>query len=114
MKLLAAPILALALVGAGCAPKAAAPASAAPPPATRTVDVADDFYGTNVADPYRWLERADDPEVKAWSDAQNARTRAYLDKLPNRPAIAGKLKQLIAATGFLRSISIPPSNSRSW
>lgn len=39
-------------------------------PATRTVDVVDDYHGTKVADPYRWLEDLEDPEVRAWAAAQ--------------------------------------------
>ena len=40
-------------------------------PKTRQVDVADDFFGTMVADPYRWLEDAEDPEVLEWTGAQH-------------------------------------------
>jgi prolyl oligopeptidase len=72
---------------------AAAPIPPAPVfPKGDTVDV---IQGTRVADPYRALEDAADPKVKAWSDAQNARTRAYLDALPGRAAIAAKLTRLI-------------------
>ncbi len=47
--------------------------------------------------PYRWLENWDDPKVKAWSDAQNVRTRATLDALPYRGQVAAKLARLIKA-----------------
>ncbi|MDE2403994.1 MAG: S9 family peptidase [Sphingomonadales bacterium] len=51
-----------------------------------------DFYhGVAVRDPYRWLEDGQDPAVKAWVAAQNARSRAYLDGLPDRAGIAGAL-----------------------
>jgi prolyl oligopeptidase len=40
-------------------------------PATRTVDRIDDYHGTRVADPYRWLEDVTAPEVAAWVGAQN-------------------------------------------
>ncbi|HXC54533.1 MAG TPA: prolyl oligopeptidase family serine peptidase [Rhizomicrobium sp.] len=65
-----------------------------PTPAGTTVDV---VQGTRVADPYRWLEDWNDPKVKAWSDAQNARTRSYLDALPYRGAVHDKLARLIKA-----------------
>jgi prolyl oligopeptidase len=51
---------------------------------TRRVDVVDDHHGTPVADPYRWLEDGDDPHVRNWVAAQNARTRAVLDGRPDR------------------------------
>src|SRR4030095_8351625 len=46
--------------------------------------VTDEYQGVKVQDDYQWLEKDDDPAVKAWSDAQNQRTRKYLDKLPDR------------------------------
>ena len=53
--------------------------------------VSNEYQGTTVEDPYQWLEKDNDPEVKAWSDAQNQRTRDYLDKLPDRAAIEKQL-----------------------
>jgi prolyl oligopeptidase len=50
------------------------------------------------ADPYRWLEYRDDPKVEAWSDAQNARTRQYLDALPDRGTVKSSLSRLIGQT----------------
>jgi prolyl oligopeptidase len=64
-------------------------------PSTRTSDVADDYHGTLVPDPYRWLENATDPEVRAWVEAQNAVTRAYLDAIPERAAIHSRLRELV-------------------
>ncbi len=66
-----------------------------PTPHNATVDV---VQGVNVADPYRWLEDWNDPKVVAWSEAQNSRTRAYLDALPYRTDIAKELEALISAT----------------
>src|SRR5260370_35991193 len=60
--------------------------------------VSNEYQGTTVEDPYRWLEKDDDPEVKAWSDAQNHRTRDYLDKLPDRAAIEKQLTEWYAKT----------------
>ncbi|MEO6435765.1 MAG: prolyl oligopeptidase family serine peptidase [Tepidisphaeraceae bacterium] len=76
-------------------PLFAAPLSPAPLfPVGSTTDT---YYGITVADPYRALENGDDPKVQAWSDAQNLRTRAYLDNLPNRTAIQAKYGRLIKA-----------------
>src|SRR5450755_3122152 len=69
-----------------------------PPPATPRRAVADEYQGVKITDDYRWLENWDDPEVKQWSAAQNARSRDYLDHLPARPAIVQMLKQALNAS----------------
>jgi prolyl oligopeptidase len=60
--------------------------------------VTDEYHGVKVEDPYQWLEKDDDPAVKAWSDAQNQKTRAYLDKLSDRPALEKQLTEWFAKT----------------
>jgi prolyl oligopeptidase len=67
-------------------------------PVTATVDATDTYHGVTVKDPYRWLEKADDPKVHAWSVAQDERTRAYLDGLASRKPIYERLMKQIAAT----------------
>ena len=69
-----------------------------PPPPTPAGTTADTVQGVSVADPYSWLEEPTDPKVQIWSDAQNTRTRAYLDALPNREAIKDKLSKFIVTT----------------
>ena len=68
-----------------------------PAPVFPKADTADTIQGTVVPDPWRALENPADPAVKAWSDEQNARTRAYLDAVPGRADIAAKLSRLIKA-----------------
>lgn len=46
--------------------------------------VADDYFGTKVPDPYRWLENPDSPETQAWASAENKLTREYVDSIPAR------------------------------
>jgi prolyl oligopeptidase len=89
---LATVLVALTLPAAAVAAPAIPPAPVFPPGSTTDV-----IQGVTVADPYRALENADDPAVQAWSDAENDRTRAYLDNLPGRAAVAAKMKRLISA-----------------
>ncbi len=68
-------------------------------PAAPAVPVTDSYgSGITVSDPYRWLEKADDPKVKQWSAAQDQRTRAYLDKLPSRGRMFDRLMQQASAS----------------
>jgi prolyl oligopeptidase len=57
-------------------------------------DVVDDYHGTRVADPYRWLEDLQSPETKAWIAAQNKVTFAWLDQVPQRAAFRQRLTEL--------------------
>ena len=50
-------------------------------PETRKDAVVDDYFGTQVADPYRWLEDDNSADTKAWVKAQNAVTAAQIDGL---------------------------------
>ena len=72
---------------------AAAPAKPAYPP-TRRDDIVDEIHGTKVADPYRWVEDATRPDVQAWMKAQDDFTRARLDALPGRDALAARLREV--------------------
>jgi prolyl oligopeptidase len=56
------------------------------------------YQGVTVEDAYQWLERDDEPEVKAWSDGQNQLTRQYLDQLPDRTGIEKELTEWYAKT----------------
>jgi prolyl oligopeptidase len=56
-------------------------------PLTRRGDTVDHVHGIRVADPYRWLEADDSPEVQAWIQAQNATTERFLASLPERASI---------------------------
>jgi prolyl oligopeptidase len=59
--------------------------------------VEETYHGVRVVDPYRWLEDAGDAEVRAWTAAQNARTRAHLDTWPGRGELRARLTQLMTA-----------------
>jgi prolyl oligopeptidase len=72
--------------------------AAEPAAQTPKKPVSDEYQNITVNDPYQWLEKDDDSEVKAWSAAQNQRTRDYLDKLPERAAIEKQLTEWYAKT----------------
>ena len=63
-------------------------------PPARKSDVVDDYHGTKVADPYRWLEDVDSPETHAWVEAENRVTFAYLEQIPERERIRKRLTAL--------------------
>ena len=72
--------------------------TAKPAAGTPKKPVSTKYQGVTVDDPYQWLEKDDEPDVKAWSDAQNQRTRQYLDQLPDREAIEKQLTEWYAKT----------------
>jgi prolyl oligopeptidase len=63
-------------------------------PDTKKVDTVDDYHGTKIADPYRWLENDHSEETKAWVTAQNKVTQDYLSKIPFRAEIRKRLEEL--------------------
>ncbi|WP_139924826.1 prolyl oligopeptidase family protein [Hymenobacter sp. DG01] len=106
MQKLFVPVLALAALascrssqsGTAAAPETASAkraatssSSAVQYPESKKGNVKDDYFGTTVADPYRWLEDLDSPETKAWVEAQNKVTFGYLEKIPFRDKIRERL-----------------------
>ncbi|MEM6995703.1 MAG: S9 family peptidase, partial [Myxococcota bacterium] len=80
------------------APNPDAPQSAAVgPPQSRTVEVANNYHGVRVFDPYQWLEDWDSDEVKAWSDAQNDYARKHLDALEIAKVLRPEIESVLAA-----------------
>ena len=77
-----------ALLLAGCA----APKLAYPP--TATVDQTDTYFGTPVADPYRWLEDDNSAATKAWVAAQNGLTFGWLKRIPFRAQVAERIRTI--------------------
>jgi prolyl oligopeptidase len=67
------------------------------PPATERVEVKDSYHGVEVTEHYRWLEDASDEKVEAWSDAQDAYARAYLDQLPGLTKLSDELEAIMGA-----------------
>ena len=63
-------------------------------PKSRIVDQVDTLWGTEVQDPYRWLEDDRSPEVEEWVRDQNKVTRAYLDAIPVRKELRKRYEEL--------------------
>jgi len=89
-------LLAGVTIAATAATLAVQPVPAAPP-ATPRRPVPDTYHGQAVIDPYRWLEDGDAPEVAAWSDAQNADARRYLDRLPDAAPLRRAITAILSA-----------------
>ena len=89
------------------APPASAPPAASPDrpayPATRAEPVKDTVHGVEIVDPFRWLEDVKSADVQAWMKAQDQFTRAALKSLPERDAIASRLKELY----YIDAVSAP-------
>jgi prolyl oligopeptidase len=63
-------------------------------PITAKGDVVDNYFGTDISDPYRWLEDDNSEETKAWVEAQNTVTFGYLETIPFRESIKSRLTQI--------------------
>ncbi|MGB5250641.1 MAG: prolyl oligopeptidase family serine peptidase [Gammaproteobacteria bacterium] len=107
-------VLAAAIALAGCSADTPAPAQPASDPGTtmksgsgdqadsdglvyppaRRSDHVDDYFGTEVADPYRWMEDLDSSEVADWVKAENDISRPYLESLPGRENIRKQAETL--------------------
>ncbi|CAN5540340.1 prolyl oligopeptidase family serine peptidase [soil metagenome] len=84
---------AFALVCAFLAISVAAQSKFNYPKPTRGTQV-DDFHGTKVADPYRWMEQTESPETVAWIEAENKLTNSYLSTIPQREKIKDRLTEV--------------------
>jgi len=65
------------------------------PPKTVVKEVKETVQGTEIVDPYRWLEDQNSPETRAWIDAQNEYSDGLLSKVPGRDAIAQQVSAMI-------------------
>ncbi len=63
-------------------------------PITKRGNQLDNYFGTQVADPYRWLENVDSADVHTWVEEQNKVTQSYLDQIPYREKLRARFEQL--------------------
>lgn len=89
------------LVGISSCSQTPQPATGAPAearafayPHTHKVDQVDDYHGTSVADPYRWIEDLDSEQTAAWVAAQNELTFGFLARIPARQDLRARLTAL--------------------
>src|SRR5918912_2676463 len=80
------------------------------PPGTRIENVIETIPGVAVSDPFRWLEKGDAPEVRQWTEAQNAWTRAALDPLPGRERMRQRLSELLS----IGTVAAPEPRGRRY
>ena len=69
-------------------------AAQTPPPKAPVKEVVETYFGQKVVDPYRWMEETKSPDMVGWMKAQNDYTRAVLEKIPARAALAQRIKAL--------------------
>jgi len=89
-------------------PAAAVPSAApASPPVAPVRAVTDDYHGTKVVDPYRYMEDLKNPEVQAWFKGQNDYTRAVLAGLPGRAQILTRIRELDQPVPLVYNLRLP-------
>jgi prolyl oligopeptidase len=79
-------------------------------PETRLGDETVELHGRSIPDPYRWLEDADTPEIRAWVDAQNAYTESVLSASTSREAIRERMTELF---GYAK-VGAPKRSGGRW
>jgi prolyl oligopeptidase len=75
-------------------------------PKTPTREVSDDYFGTKVTDPYRWLESTSDPEVVSWMKQQNDYTRESLARISGHEELLARIKSLDNAGPVISSLQV--------
>jgi prolyl oligopeptidase len=92
---MSSPLIAIAVfcaaTVAACGP---APSRSVSYPPTRTVNVVDDYHGTKVADPYRWLEDLESKEVREWAAAQTKLFESIVRAHPSRAPLFERMNAL--------------------
>ena len=101
------PIFAALVTLLGCLGSAYAQQPPAAPPAAPLHPVTDDYFGTKIVDPYRYMEDFKDPQVLAWVKAQNDFTRAALASIPGRAALLARIRTLDQTVPRVQPVRLP-------
>src|ERR1700739_1837849 len=75
-------------------------------PSTPVHEVTEDYFGTKVTDPYRWLESTGDPGGVTWMKGQNDYTRALLNSIPGRSQLLDRIKSLDNAGSVVSALQV--------
>jgi prolyl oligopeptidase len=92
---------------AAAMPKLVSAATTTPPakpPVARVEPVTDDYWGTKLTDPYRWMENPKDPDWLPFLKGQNAQTRQVLDHLPGHGALKKRVSELTGDAAQTRRV----------
>lgn len=84
------------------------------PPVAPIKNVEDTFFGTTVADPYRYMENLKDPEVEAWFKAQNDYARATLARIPGRADLLKRIRELDQSVPQIGASQLPGDSLLIW
>ena len=83
------------------------PSSPPSPPVAPVKPVTNDYYGTKIVDPYRYMENLKDPEVQAWMKGQNDYTRPVLASIPGRAKLLARIEELDQSVPRVRAMRLP-------
>jgi prolyl oligopeptidase len=75
-----------------------------PPPRAREAPVEDEYFGTRVVDPYRWMETPGSSELRQWLEAQARQTRAVLDRIAARKTLLARIHALNESTSDVYNV----------
>jgi prolyl oligopeptidase len=84
------------------------------PPVAPVRAVTDDYHGTKVVDPYRYMEDLKDPEVQVWFKGQNDYTRAVLASLPGRAQLLLRIRELDQSVPLVAARQLPGDRYVIW
>jgi prolyl oligopeptidase len=93
-----APVATVSSTTTTAVPKPSDELASGAPVKTPKKPVVNTYHGVSVTDDYQWLESWKDAEVKTWSDAQNVYTHKLLDAVPERSALAARVKELLSSS----------------
>jgi len=82
-------------------------ANSSSPPAAPTRPVTDDYFGTKVVDPYRYMENLQDAAVQSWFKAHDDHARSVLASIPGRQQLLGRIEELDQAVSRVGAARLP-------